>query len=108
MKIKKGDVVKIKRTGLMYTNYVDWVVNNIRDKQLLAEYCFGKSFYINDRKNTEQFDNYYRNTEFVVIKVARHKAQEGKKLAYIREKGLAGGCFLIDVNGLEKVKDRWE
>ena len=107
MKIKKGDVVRIEKTGLMYSNYVDWVVNNIKDKQLLAEYCFEKSFYINDRKNTEEFDDYYRNAEFVVIKVARHPEQEGKKLAYIR-KSFGGGCFLIDVNGLEKVKDRWE
>lgn len=100
--IRKGDKVKIIDTGLMFTTYTDWVIKNINNKELLVEYYFGKSFYIDSSHNTEEFNRVYKDEEYTVIKVANHPEQN-KKLAYIRRQ--FGGCFLIDVNGLEKVHD---
>lgn len=102
--VRVGDKVKIKNEGLSYTTYTDWIKKNIDSVGLAACYAYNQ---IPDADNTV----------YVVKAIAPWGTSYGeskdKKLAYIqRYFKYYGGkisddevCYLMRVDGLEKVND---
>lgn len=99
-KIKVGDKVRIKNSGLSYTSYIDWIKKNINDVGLAACFVYDQ---IPDKDDTV----------YVVKAIAPWGTRYGvdKKLAYVQEYFVYTdgkisddeACYLIEVNGLEKV-----
>lgn len=99
-KIEVGDKVKIKSWGLSYSTYLRWIKKNIDDVGLAACFAYGQ---IPDEDDTV----------YVVKAVAPGGAEYGrnKMLAYVQKYFVFSNgkvydnepCYLIDVNGLEKV-----
>lgn len=99
-KIEVGDKVKIKRSGLSYTTYIPWLKKNIDDVGLAACFAYGQ---------TPKADE----TKYTVRAIApwgiEHEAD--KMLAYVQRYFVYTNgkvddnqpCYLIEVNGLEKV-----
>lgn len=86
--IKVGDIVKIINTGKLYVGNADWVVNHIEDKELIARYAIYDNLgYPAIKEPAEQFK---------VIAIAENKA-------YIQRSGHPYACYLIDLNGIEKL-----
>lgn len=91
--IKVGDKVKVVRPGAVYADYVSWVLRNITDPNLLARWACGSRIP--------------ENGIYEVVKIALHS--EGTsyvKLAFIKDAygGSLCKCYLVDVDGLTKVK----
>ena len=88
-KICEGDTVKVINTELNYSSYVKWVGEHISDPYMAARFCFG----------SPSTDKKYK-----VIKIAEHERNH-RPLAYIEEIGglSYNRCYLIEVEGLEKV-----
>lgn len=89
--LKVGDIVKIVEGDLSYINYYQWVVDNIKDPQLLVKYAY----------NAIPTSN--RNKEYRVITIAPWKPGCKTNLAYIQNLDWPETCYLINVDGLEKV-----
>ena len=87
--IHEGDTVKVINTGLNYSSYVQWVEEHISDPSMAARFCFG----------SPSTDKKYK-----VIKIAEHERNH-RALAYIEETDGLGfnKCYLVEVEGLEKV-----
>lgn len=87
--IHEDDTVKVVDTGLNYTSYPQWVGKHISDPYMAARYCYGSP-------DTSK--------KYKVIKIAEHE-DNGRPLAYIEEIGgrCYNSCYLIEVEGLEKV-----
>ena len=89
-KIEVGDKVKIKNANLIYDVYATWVIKNIHDITEVARYAYHSD------PNT--------NRTYEVITIAPHSAKDRKNLAYIKEiDGVFSPCYLINIDGLEKV-----
>lgn len=89
-KIEVGDKVKIKNASLIYDVYATWVIKNIHDITEVARYAYRSV------PNT--------NRTYEVITIAPHSAKNRENLAYIKEiDGVFSPCYLINVDGLEKV-----
>lgn len=98
--IKVGDKVKIKNSGKSYTTYVNWIKKNIDDVGLVVCFVYGRT------PNNDE-------TVYVVKAIApwdiEHKGD--KMLAYVQkyyvyendEVSDSEPCYLIGVDGLEKV-----
>lgn len=84
-KIKEGDSVVVTNTGCTYSTYTSWVVDNIKDKVLIAQYKYGETPV--------------KGEKFCVKKVAKH-GRWYDDLAYISG---VSGCYLIGLEGLKKV-----
>ena len=92
--IKEGDKVRVVKPGAVYADYVSWVLRNIIDPNLLARWACGSRIPENDGI-------------YEVVKVALHsEGTSYAKLAFIKDAygGASYKCYLIDVDGLEKVK----
>lgn len=99
-KIEVGDKVKIVNSGLSYTSYIDWIKKNINDVGLAACFAYGQ---IPDKDDTV----------YVVKAIAPWDTRYDvdKKLAYVQEYFVYSdgkisddeACYLIEVDGLEKV-----
>lgn len=99
-KIEVGDKVKIVNSGLSYTSHTDWIKKNINDVGLAACFVYGQ---IPDEDNTV----------YVVKAIAPWDTRYDvdKKLAYVQEYFVYSdgkvsddeACYLIEVDGLEKV-----
>ena len=98
-KIEVGDKVKIVSKGFVYTTYVDWVVDNVPDPRMAACFVYGQIPNEDD-------------TVYVVKAIAPYGGVwKTKKLAYVQKYSeyyfgtvnTNQPCYLIDVNGLEKV-----
>lgn len=99
-KIEVGDKVKIKDADLCYLIYIDWIKKNIDDVGLAACFAF------NQLPETDE-------TEYIVKAIAPWgiEHEEGKMLAYVQKYFVYSGgevndheaCYLIEVDGLEKV-----
>ena len=98
-KIEVGDKVKIVSKGFVYTTYVGWIADNVPDPCMVA--CFAYDQIPNED-----------DTVYVVKAVAPHGGVwNTKKLAYVQKyfeyySGTVDTnqpCYLINVNGLEKV-----
>ena len=99
-KIEVGDKVKIVNSGLSYTTHTDWIKKNINDVGLAACFVYGQ---IPDEDNTV----------YVVKAIAPWgtRYDVDKKLAYVQEYFVYSdgkvsddeACYLIKVDGLEKV-----
>lgn len=98
-KIEVGDKVKIVSKGFVYTTYVDWVVDNVPDPRMAACFVYGQIPNEDD-------------TVYVVKAIAPHGGVwKTKKLAYVQKYSeyyfgtvnTNQPCYLINVNGLEKV-----
>lgn len=98
-KIEVGDKVKIVSKGFVYTTYVDWVVDNVPDLRMAACFVYGQIPNEDD-------------TVYVVKAIAPHGGVcNTKKLAYVQKYSeyyfgtvdTNQPCYLINVNGLEKV-----
>lgn len=99
-KIEVGDKVRIKNYGPSYTTYARWIKKNIDDVGLAACFAYGQ---------IPKADA----TEYIVKAIApwntEHK--ESGMLAYVQKYFVYyngkvddnGPCYLMDVNGLEKV-----
>lgn len=86
--IKVGDIVKIINTGKLYTTNDDWVLKHIENKALIAKYAIDDNLgYPAIKEPAEQFK---------VIAIAENKA-------YIQRSGHPYACYLIDLNGIEKL-----
>lgn len=99
-KIEVGDKVKIKNYGSSYTTYVSWIKKNIDDVGLAACFAYGQ---------IPKADA----TEYIVKAIApwNIEHEESRMLAYVQKyfvyyNGKVDDnepCYLMDVNGLEKV-----
>lgn len=99
-KIEVGDKVRIVNSGLSYTSYIDWIKKNINDVGLVACFVYGQ---IPDEDDTV----------YVVKAIAPWDTRYDvdKKLAYVQEYFVYSdgkvsddeACYLIEVDGLEKV-----
>lgn len=99
-KIEVGDKVKIKDADLCYLIYIDWIKKNIDDVGLAACFAFNQ---------VPEADE----TEYIVKAIAPWgiEHEEGKMLAYVQKYFVYSGgevndheaCYLIEVDGLEKV-----
>ena len=99
-KIEVGDKVKIKNYGSSYTTYASWIKKNIDDVGLAACFAYGQ---------IPKADA----TEYIVKAIAPWKTEheESGMLAYVQKyfvyyNGKVDDnepCYLMNVNGLEKV-----
>lgn len=99
-KIEVGDKVKIKKSGLSYTTYASWIKKNIDDVGLATCFAYGQIPYEDD-------------AVYVVKAIApwNIKYERSKMLAYVQKYFVFSNgevddnepCYLIEVNGLEKV-----
>ena len=99
-KIEIGDKVKIKNYGLSYGTYITWIKKNINDVGLAACFAYGRTPDIDD-------------TVYVVKAIAPLgiECEGNRMLVYVQEyfeycEGEVDNnrpCYLIDVDGLEKV-----
>lgn len=99
-KIEVSDKVKIKNRGLSYTTYASWIKKNIDDVGLATCFVYGRIPYEDD-------------AVYVVKAIApwNIKYEEGKMLAYVQKYFVFSNgkvddnepCYLIGVDGLEKV-----
>lgn len=89
-KIEVGDKVKIKDIGKVYPTYISWLTENVCSVGNIARYAYGSRPFLNE---------FYR-----VLVIAPHTIDNNKKLAYIEPvKSITKPCYLIGVDGLEKV-----
>lgn len=99
-KIEVGDKVKIKRSGLSYITYVNWIKKNIDDVGLATCFAYGQIPHEDD-------------AVYIVKAIAPWdiKYEGGKMLAYVQKYFVFNNgkvddnepCYLIAVDGLEKV-----
>lgn len=99
-KLWAGDKVRIKRSGLSYITYANWIKKNIDDVGLAACYSFGQ---------TPKEDD----TVYIVKAIAPWGIEhEGDKmLAYVQKYFVFNNgkvddnepCYLMAIDGLEKV-----
>lgn len=101
-KIKVGDKVRIKNSGLSYSTYTTWIKKNINNVGLAACYAYGQIPKLDE-------------TEYIVKAIAPWYVGQGKDegtmLVYIQRyyKFVDGEisdnepCYLIRIDGLEKV-----
>ena len=94
-KIEVGDKVRIKNKSLSYPTYTHWIKKNIDDVGLAACFVYGQIPYEDDAvyvvKAIAPWDT---NTEYNV----------NKMLAYVQKCfAFNEPCYLIGVDGLEKV-----
>lgn len=99
-KIEVGDKVKIKDADLCYLTYIDWIKKNIDDVGLAACFAFNQPLKADE-------------TEYIVKTIAPWgiEHEEDKMLAYVQKYFVYSGgevndheaCYLIEVDGLEKV-----
>lgn len=99
-KIEVGDRVKIKRSDLSYITYANWIKKNIGDVGLAACFAYGQIPHEDD-------------AVYVVKAIAPWdiKYEGGKMLAYVQKYFVFSNgkvddnepCYLIGVDGLEKV-----
>lgn len=99
-KIEVGDKVKIKDWGLSYSAYLCWIEKNIDDVGLAACFVYGQYPKVDE-------------TEYIVKAIAPWDVEYGRdrKLAYVQKYFVFSNgkvdnnepCYLMDVNGLEKV-----
>lgn len=87
--IKVGDKVKIINTGKLYVGDDDWVVNHIEEKGLIARYAYGDNLGYPVIKESV-------GRKFEVIAIDENKA-------YIQNVGFPYSCYLIHLDGLEKL-----
>ncbi len=95
-KITLGDIVRIKNNELVYTRYIDWVAQNIKDIKLGLCYMY----YDIPKSNSEDI--------YEVKYIASHLTYPNKKLAFIQKQqkncnNTVSPCYLIVVEGLELV-----
>ena len=87
--IKVGDLVRISNPGKMYTSNCPWVCAHVEDKELIARYAYGRSFYCNSDGGEK---GPFR------VKVI----YDGD--AYIqRDTILDKSCYFVKLEGLEKI-----
>lgn len=92
--IKVGDLVKVVNSGKAYTTYCDWLLNNKVKLEYLCRY----------RYNT----NPYNGLIGKVLYVAPWKPEtkiDTVTLVLIQDLTVSKNCYLISVNGIEKVKE---
>ena len=98
-KFQKGDLVKIINSGAIYTDYVDWVIDNVDDKTLVAKWAYQMSLL--DSRHIE-----YRDHTFKVMAIGNHGTMD-RTLVYIQDDtSFMDECFVIDEDGLEKIGQR--
>ena len=83
--IKEGDSVVVTDTGHTYSTYTSWVIENIKNKELIAKYKYGETPV--------------KGEKFHVEKIAKHGGWNDM-VAFIS--GISG-CYLIGLKGLKKV-----
>lgn len=97
--IKVGDKVKIKDCGKSYSTYVSWIKKNLDDVGLAACFAYSQSPKVDE-------------TEYIVKTIAPWSTEHdvNKMLAYVQKHFVYSNgnvsddvCYLIDVDGLEKV-----
>ena len=89
-KIEVGDKVKIKDISKVYPIYISWLTKNLYGVGDIARYAYGCRPFL---------DKFYR-----ILVIAPHSLDNNKKLAYIEPfEGVTKPCYLIEVDGLEKV-----
>lgn len=99
-KIEVGDKVKIKDNGLSYTTYASWIKKNINDVGLAAYFAYGQIPNEDD-------------TVYIVKAIAPLGTwyDVNKMLVYVQKYFVFSNgkvdnnepCYLIEVDGLEKV-----
>ncbi len=97
-KIEVGDKVKIKYSDLSYIIYVSWIAENVNDVKLAACYKYN---------TVPKMDG----DEYIVKVIAPWKNGSNDMLAYIQRHYVFNNgkiddnqpCYLIHINGLEKV-----
>lgn len=89
-KIEVGDKVKIKDISKVYPTYISWLTKNLYSVSDIARYAYGCRPFL---------DEFYR-----ILVIAPHSLNNNKKLAYIEPfESVTKPCYLIEVDGLEKV-----
>ncbi len=89
-KIEVGDKVKIKDISKVYPTYISWLTKNLYGVGDIARYAYGCRPFL---------DEFYR-----ILVIAPHSLDNNKKLAYIEPfESVTKPCYLIEVDGLEKV-----
>lgn len=89
-KIEVGDKVKIKDISKVYSTYISWLTKNLYGVGDIARYAYGCRPFL---------DEFYR-----ILVIAPHSLDNNKKLAYIEPfESVTKPCYLIEVDGLEKV-----
>lgn len=93
-KIKVGDIVRVKDSDECYPLYTEWMIENLKGKPNYLEYLA----YFNYNHKTE------KDEEYKVIYIAPHKYIKNCTLCLIQvNKYNFYSCYLIDIDGLEKV-----
>lgn len=89
--IKAFDIVKVTCIDGVYPTYDDWVLENIKDRKLLAHWAYGDRLLDSNGKKYE------------VVVIAPHGKAPSVKLAFIKSCGMnAYRCYLIDAKALKK------
>jgi hypothetical protein len=86
--IKVGDTVRIVKIGLIYPSYVEWIRKNVTNPLFAARW---------DRNRR------LRHSDFGIVRyIAPHSLGSTATIAYV---DTGNACYMIDINGLEKVEE---
>lgn len=86
--IKVGDTVRVVNPDLCYTSHVDWIKRNVNNPFLAVRWAANRATR--------------RGLVGLVRYVAPHSPENDALIAYV---DIGHACFMIDVNGVEKVKE---
>lgn len=89
--IKVGNEVKIVDVDKAYPTCTSWLTKNLDDINDIARYSYGS-------KPIDSDTRFYK-----VLAIAPHSSVNDKKLAYVELFNGITPCYLIDIDGLEKV-----
>lgn len=95
--LKVGDIVRVINWGNQHTTYPDWVVENVGDKKLIAQYAYGDDNHYRDHKKSDR--NIYKILALDADKTHAYIAREeyvGKSWSY--------PCYIIGTVGIQKVQ----
>lgn len=90
--LQEGSLVKIVDAGRMFSTNVPWILDNIDDKDLIAKYAYGTSFF-------EEASSIFK-----VIKIVDDKVYIQKFYDWMPN-NVSGACYLIGIDGLEEIEE---
>lgn len=95
--LKVGDIVRVTDWGCQHTTYPDWVVANVEDINLIAQYAYGDDTPFREHKKSDR--NLYKILALDEDKTHAYIA----KLEDTAHKYGTCPCYVIGTAGIQKV-----